>query len=755
MLRFVVVLVAALGVFTWIAYRVAVGVTQVWFERDLSLRSKLAVVAARDGLLERWRAGDRAGAEAMLSALAVQERVMGAAACDLQGRPFATSEVYPPEPQLGCGGYWQLPLVSTRVDEVSGANVDLASGAVHVSAIDLPAADGPFGTVLLVHDLSFVRGRRAQLRDLVLAGFAALAVGASVLAILMARRSWRDWTHQLRTAAAGGAARPEFAPLLQDVRALVRDLALEETAERGAGAWTPERLKHTLTHHLHGQRVVIAANREPYIHQRGPDGQVTVVRPASGLVTALEPVMRACSGVWVAHGGGSADRDTADASGRLAVPPDAPSYTLRRVWLSDQEERGYYYGLANEGLWPLCHMAHTRPQFRAADWQHYRTVNDRFAEAVCREADSDAPVVLVQDYHFALLPEYIRRRLPHATVLTFWHIPWPNAERIAMCPWHADVLTGLLGSSIVGFHTQLHCNNFMESVDRYLEARIDRERFAVVQAGRSTLVRPYPISIEWPNHWAANAPPVEECRRYVRQQLGVSADTAVGMGVDRLDYTKGVEERLLAVERLLQREPSLVGRFTFVQMAAPSRSAIPEYQALASRVTGVVDRINQHFAQPGWRPIVLLHQHHEPPAVFRFFRGADFCYVSSLHDGMNLVAKEFVAARDDEQGVLILSQFTGAARELPEALLVNPYDLEAASSAMAWALAMTPAEQRQRMKAMRSYLSHFNVYRWAGRMLLDAAALRRREQVLDRAFGRRQAAPPIAETASGAWRRGE
>ena len=755
MLRFVAALVAALGLLTWVAYQVAAGVTQVWFERDLSLRSKAAVAAAQDGLAARWRAGDRPGVAATLSALALQERVMGAAACDLQGRLFAASEVYPPEPPLACDGYWKLPRASSRSEDVWGVSLDLPSGPVHVSALDVPADDGSLGTVLIVHDLSYVRGRRAQVRTLVLAAFAVLALGATVVAVLSARMSWRDWTRQLRAMAAGEAWRPELVPLLQDVRALVQALANEESSERGAGAWTPERLKYTLTQHLHGQQVLTVANREPYIHERDDNGRVAVRHPASGLVTALEPVMRACSGVWVAHGSGDADRETADASGRLPVPPDAPAYTLRRVWLSEAEERGYYYGLANEGLWPLCHQAHTRPRFRASDWEHYRVVNERFADAVCSEAGSDAPVVLVQDYHFALVPEFIRRRLPRATVLTFWHIPWPNAERLAMCPWHAELLSGLLGSSIVGFHTQLHCNNFVDGVDRYLEARIDRERFAVVQGGRPTLVRPYPISIDWPSRWATDAPPAEVCRRDVRRQLGLSPDARIGMGVDRLDYTKGVEERLLAVERLLEREPAWLGRFTFVQLAAPSRAAIPEYQELAQRVIRLAERINQRFALGAWRPIVLLHQHHEPPDVFRFYRAADFCYVSSLHDGMNLVAKEFVAARADERGVLVLSQFTGAARELPEALIVNPYDLEAASAAMAWALAMSPAEQMERMRAMRSYLSHFNVYRWAGRMLLDAAALRRRDRVLDRVFDGGRAGRPLAEAGSGVWGRAE
>jgi trehalose 6-phosphate synthase len=461
-------------------------------------------------------------------------------------------------------------------------------------------------------------------------------------------------------------------------------------------------------------------------------GGVALVHPASGLVTALEPVMRACSGVWVAHGSGSADRESSDAKGRLRVPPGEESYVLRRVWLSPEQEQGYYYGFANEGLWPLCHIAHTRPEFRSEDWRHYQDVNRKFAESVCEEVDSDDPIILVQDYHFALLPRMIREKLPRATVITFWHIPWPNSERFGICPWRDELLAGLLGSSILGFHTQSHCNNFIDGVDRFLESRIDREQNAVVHQGQWTLVRPYPISIEWPSEWLKTVPPVPECRASIFAELSLPKDALLGVGVDRLDYTKGIEERLLAVERLLERSPSLRGRFTFAQLAAPSRTVIPHYQRLNENVEQVAARVNERFASGSYRPVILRRAHHEPPAVFRYYRAADVCYVSSLHDGMNLVAKEFIAARDDEQGVLVLSHFTGAARELTEALCVNPYDLEEASAALATALLMPKDEQRERMRAMRTLVAEFNVYRWAGRMLVDAARLRRRERLSGR-----------------------
>jgi trehalose 6-phosphate synthase len=326
----------------------------------------------------------------------------------------------------------------------------------------------------------------------------------------------------------------------------------------------------------------------------------------------------------------------------------------------------------------------------------------------------------------------IRERLPRATVLAFWHIPWPNSERFGICPWRDELLAGLLGSSILGFHTQFHCNNFVETVDRFIEARIDRELSAVVHGGRWTLVRPYPISIDWPNAWTLGAPPATECRAAVLSELGLRADALLGVGVDRLDYTKGIEERFLAVERLLEKRPDLIGRFTFVQLAAPSRSTIPQYRQLEERVEQAAERINGRFAGDGYRPLILRRAHHEPPTVFRYYRAADLCFVSSLHDGMNLVAKEFVAARDDERGVLVLSHFTGAARELTEALIVNPYDLDESSAALAAALAMPAEEQRDRMRAMRGFVAEFNVYRWAGRMLVDAARLRRRDRLTGR-----------------------
>ncbi len=733
--KFLGALVIGLAALTWLAAHVVQKTTRQWYDKDIALRVHLVANSATPALVHRWSNNDTDGLERLLGDIARDERIMAAALCGDDGLLLATTEAFPPE--LACAEIAaRLKATPGRSqEEVWDADWPLPSGKVHVGAVPIARPFARPGLLVLVHDLSFIERREATTREFLLLAFGILSLGASIITIIAARVSWLGFRHELRRFLLGKSRTREFVPVVRDVRELVERVAAERDTEKQSDTWSPQRLKETLVRHFPGERVVVLANREPYIHQRREDGSIQVMHPASGLVTAVEPVLRACSGIWVAHGSGSADRDTVDRRDHVRVPPGEESYEIRRVWLSPTEDQGYYYGLSNEGLWPLCHLAHARPIFRESDWTTYEAVNRKFAEAVCSEASGEDPVVLVQDYHFALAPRFIRERLPRAVIITFWHIPWPNAERFGICPWRTEILEGLLGSSIVGFHTRLHCNNFLETADRFLEARLDREGAAIVQHGRPTLVRPYPISLDWPNRWANQTPPRDACRREVLAELGLSADALLAVGVDRLDYTKGIEERMLAVERMLERFPAFRGRFTFVQLAAPSRSKIERYRQLDESVEKLTDRINARFAQGDWRPLILRRAHHEPSAVFRTYRAADLCYVSSLHDGMNLVAKEFVAARDDEAGVLILSRFTGAASEMPEALVVNPYDLEEASSAMARALTMPPDEQHDRMHAMRIHVAEFNVYRWAGRMLVDAARLRRRATVLDRLEG--------------------
>jgi len=726
-LRYLVLLAASLALVAWGASALFNRQARAWAERDMAMRARLVAAAAGPAL------GTAAGpaARRQLDALVRDERLVGAALCRADGRPEVASDGYPAA--FGCAN---LPAEALGAGE---AGWDRAlpgpSGAVHLTALPVAGESGDGRLLLLAHDMSWVDRRADTTRRYTFLAFALVGLLGAAAAGAVARLTWQSWTSQLRRVlmapfqAREAVAPRRFQPLLSDVRDLVSALAAEEA--RAEAGWTPERLQHVLRRQLGGEGIVAVANREPYIHERTGDG-VRVVHPASGLVTALEPVMRACSGTWIAHGSGSADFDVTDGRDRVRVPPDRPTYSLRRLRLSQEEEQGFYYGFSNEGLWPLCHIAHARPEFRSSDWEQYQRVNRRFADAVAEETDVPDPIVLVQDYHFALLPRYLRERLPRATILTFWHIPWPNAERFGICPWERAVLDGLLGSSIVGFHTQAHCNNFLESVDRFLESRLDRERQSVVQGGRETLVRAYPISIDWPSRWAAGTPPAAECRVAVRRELGLPDDAILGVGVDRLDYTKGIEERLLAVERLLERTPRLHGRFWFAQLAAPSRTTIDAYRSLNDRVEALAARINERLGRDGWRPIVLARRHHEPPAVFRMYRAADLCYVSALHDGMNLVAKEFVAARDDLRGVLVLSRFTGASRELTEALVVNPYDIDSAAAALGAAIDMPAAEQEERMRSMRGLVAELNVYRWAGKMLLDATRSRRRDRLASR-----------------------
>jgi trehalose 6-phosphate synthase len=725
-LRFLVPLAVVLAIFAGLTAWLTDRTSRRWHEQDVTGRAELAVRGA-PSLVAALAAGDHAGLKPRLDAITRDERIMASAICDVRFRTVAATESLPE--RYRCEA---LP-AALGVDGALTGRVRTARGResgmpLHVALVPLLDRGTPVGAVALVHDMTYAEQRAMASRRFILGALFALALLAAAATLVLTRMTWRHWTEEMRRALRGDTDRQEFRPILADLRELAGRLA-EPRHEPDQVRWGPERLRRALREHLEGERIIIVANREPYIHERTATGDVKVVHPASGLVTALEPVMRACSGTWIAHGAGSADRETADARGRVRVPPGAEQYTLRRVWLSAEEEKGYYYGFANEGLWPLCHVAHTRPVFRADDWQAYQLVNQRFADAVVQEAEQPDPVVLVQDYHFAMAPAMLRARLPRATVLTFWHIPWPNVERFGICPWRRELLLGLLGSSIVGFHTQGHCNNFLEAADRFLEARIDREVQGVFHRGRMTLVRSYPISVEWPNHWAETAPPVAECRASVFADLGLPPNALLGVGVDRLDYTKGIEERLLAVERVLERYPDMVGRFTFVQLAAPSRTIIERYRQLNEAVEAVAARVNERFGRGDYRPVILLREHHEPPKVFRYYRAADVCYVSSLHDGMNLVAKEFVAARDDERGVLVLSSFTGAARELTEALVVNPYDIEQASAALHRALTMPPAEQAQRLRVMRDLVAEFNVYRWAGRMLVDAARLRRRDRI--------------------------
>jgi trehalose 6-phosphate synthase len=671
--------------------------------------------------------GNEAKLRAYLAKIATDERLLAILVCRTDGGTIFKSERTPPA--ISCEE-------EASTDPARSHIMQLRSGSVQVSRFDFDsAAPKPF-RVLMIHDLSFVDRRQRTARDFVL-----VFVGISILllALLIVMVAWlqlRRWAQVLIGDIRGlrfldNAHSPrESLPILSQVREVLAEAEERQRLEIDFREnWTPQALQQVVSDYLNSAQVIIVSNREPYIHNFDAQQRPVWQLPASGMVTALEPIMRACSGVWVAHGAGGADRQTVDRYDHIQVPPDDPTYTLRRVWLSPEQEQGYYYGFSNEGLWPLCHLAYVRPAFRASDWAAYEEVNAKFADVVAEESATNSPVILIQDFHFALLPQLIRKKIPKATIALFWHIPWPNAETFGVCPWKREMLTHMLSADILGFHTRYHCQNFLDTVDRFIECQIDREHMSVTLQGHVCRIAPYPISIEWPPRWLAQLPDITACRAAVRERHGIGADVMIGLGVERWDFTKGIIERFQALEVLLDNDPGHRGRICLLQIAAPSRGQLPAYQALQQHTYSEVERINSKFAQGDWRPIVLIDEQQEPLRVYELYRAADFCLVNSLHDGMNLVAKEFVAARDDEDGVLILSTFAGASRELPEAVLINPFDVSETANAMQIAMRMDRDERRSRMSLMRRTVKENNVYRWAGRMLMDAARIRQRQSL--------------------------
>lgn len=647
---------------------------------------------------------------------------------------------------------WLRPAAAARAVERDAGYGEFLSAndtSIHVYALPLHRNGQTVGALALVHDVTYIDQQVAHtLRDsLVNALVQTLLI--TLLALILVRWTLTGpltrtakWIRTLRTGQSHATpSLPEgelFDQLHHEVTHLARDLnAARATAEEEArlrdsndSLWTAERLRVSLSSKLKTKPLFVIANREPYMHIRGSgsgnNGNIQVIVPASGLVTALEPVLRAADGTWIAHGAGSADRETVDANDHLRVPIDHPSYTLRRVWLSAEEEKGYYEGFANEGIWPLCHIAHTRPIFRPEDWVAYQEVNRRFADAAIEEMQStESPIVLVQDYHFALLPRMIKEARPDARVAIFWHTPWPNPEVFSICPWQRELIDGLLGADLVGFHIQSHCNNFLSTVDRAVEALTEWDRFSVNRQGHVTRVRPYPISIalQENGHSAQPLRTMVEESAALCNELGISA-TLLGVGVDRVDYTKGILERFRAVELFFELYPSYQRRFTFVQLGAPSRTMIDRYQTLLDQVAAEAERINARFQAGRWKPIVFLKRHHSHEEIARFYHTASLCMVTSLHDGMNLVAKEFVASREDNRGVLILSTFAGAALELTDSLLVNPYDVQQLAGAIHRALNMPADEQAARMQRMRDSVREHNVYRWAASLLSDLTDIR-------------------------------
>ena len=475
--------------------------------------------------------------------------------------------------------------------------------------------------------------------------------------------------------------------------------------------------------------LLVVSNREPYVHTRCVDGSISVAPSTGGVAVALDALMRERGGTWVAHGSGDADALVVDEQGRVRVPPGEEDYTLRRIWLSPEEQQRYYDGFANEGLWPLCHIAHVRPIFRSDDWAEYRAVNAKFADAIADELPKHSSPVFIQDYHLALTAGFLKRRCPGSSTALFWHIPWPDPDRLRMCPWRRDIIRGLLANDLLAFQLERDRRNFLMGVRDELTAGVESRRSSdsamapslVTLGDTTTQVVVAPIGVDFDRiQQAANDPSlrIESFRLSRDLRLDEPGLDIIGIGVDRLDYTKGIPERLEAIDRLLTMRPDLRDRFAFVQVGVPSRSTIDSYAEIERQIDEKVAEINiRHGRSAAIGPIRYHKSALRIRQLVALYRLADFCVVSSLHDGMNLVAKEFVAARNDLDGVLVLSEMTGAAQELKEAVIINPYHVEGFAGALERAIAMKPPERLARMRALRRVVAGHDIFVWASDIL--------------------------------------
>ena len=640
-----------------------------------------------------------------------REQIAGVAILNPAGEPLAISSRLAPRLDQ-----YPDPIRQAIQDGLTHAGfVTLVGDPVHLIAMPLRLDPVVIGILAIFHDAAYIDQQTAALWRRTLIGVAIQTFLIALITLLTIRLGFgrplkrtTEWLRQLRTGVATSAAeipeQGEFEPLTQEVSRLASSLVaaraaaekeahLRESAESNWTAEPPARLRSRTS----GRRPSVR-RLQPRTVRTCPSATTGIECrvPASGLVTALEPVLRACDGTWIAQATGDADRETVDERPRARAAGSPPIHAAPRLAHPGRRARISISASPTKDSGP-CATSRTRvPSSAPAIGKPIATVNERFADALLEEiAREESPVVLVQDYHFALLPRMIKQRRPDARVAIFWHIPWPNPEAFGICPWQRELLDGLLGADLIGFHIQAHCNNFLDTVDRSLESRIDREHFSVTRDGHRTLVRPFPISVavEQPDarRHRAELPHLE--RAALLAKLGVRA-TYMGVGVDRIDYTKGIPERFRGIERFLENCPAYRNEFTFVQIGSPSRTHITRYQDLMQEVIEEAERINRRFQNGNWKPIVLLTRQHSHAEILPYYRTADVCLVTSLHDGMNLVAKEFVAARHDDQGVLILSRFAGASHELADALIVNPYDTEELAHAIHRALEMSPRRAR-------------------------------------------------------------
>lgn len=709
---------------------------------DLERRAVLLAESLQETIEPYVIAKNTTSLQNLVERFANRERLMGIITYDNKDNILAASSNLSPKlPKL-------TSIVTSSMDENSiGTDFihDTTDQRLYVLSKPLHNKESVIGALVIVHNASYIDSalydiwRNSLLR--LISYSLLITIALFVITQWVINKPITGLVNTIRTLRKSGdgeIAQTQFSkhylfqPLINEVSSIHKSLIeAQSTAsyearlrlEKLDSPWTAERLKEFTKSILKGKEFYVVSNREPYIHVK-KGNEVSYIQPASGMVTAIDPLMKACGGIWIAHGSGSGDKEVVDTEDKVVVPPDEPKYTLKRIWLTEKEEKGYYYGFSNDGLWPLCHGAFVEPVLRKEDWEEYQNVNGKFAKALLKEIKGvHKPLIFIQDYLFTLLPQYIKEARPDATVALFWHIPWPNSESFRICPWRKEILSGMLGADLIAFHTQLHCNNFIDTVSKEIESLIDLEQFAIQKDNHISFVKPFPIGVAFPEESNSAIALDKEERKKFLEYLKVYPTEYIGIGIDRMDYTKGIPERFKAIERFFEKYPHYKEKFTFIQIAPSSRSTIPSYQHYSQTVYKELERINGALRTRYWKPIVFINKHQDRKEINKIYNLGNICLVTSLDDGMNLVAKEYVAARSDEKGVLILSQFTGASRELKEALIINPYDTETMAESIKIGLEMPQSEQTKRMRKLRESIKNNNIYRWSAEILKTIVSL--------------------------------
>lgn len=702
-------------------------------QNDLIYRSTLLANSLKETVEPNFINKSDNSLELVVKRFTDKERFAGLGIYDNKGNTIAASTTIPDATSSAT----QIVADAMDADKANGDFTNFGDKKVYALAVPLHNDKSVVGALLVVQNAGYIDDRVNEIwrNNLIRLVLQASLISLAVLLLIrwLIYQPIKNLVETLKLARTGNTEAGTktlgdsffFRPLQKEISNIQQSLSAARLAaseearlrvEKSESPWTAQRLQEFTKEILKGRSLLVASYSEPYTHIK-KDRKIEYFSPAGGVVTALDPIMQSCGGTWIAWGNGNADREVVDSQSHIKVPPNEPKYTLRRLWLTQKEADGFYTGFCKEGLWPLCHVAHIRPTFRSEDWEQYGRVNAKYAQAVLSEIKNiKNPLIFIQDFHLALVPRLVKKARPDATIGIFWHSPWPNPELFSICPWKKEILDGILGADLIGFQTQLNCNNFIETVGRELESKIDFEQFSATRHGHTSYVKSFPISIAF-SGTAPEEPPLNpEEKSELLSGLGIKTQY-LALGVERFDYTKGIIEKFKAIEIFLTQHPEYIGNFSLLQIVSPTSSKAKKYQEFAGDVRHEAERINSSFKAKNWKPIVLVEKYHNREQLSRLYQLANICMVTSLHDGMNLVAKEFVASRTDEKGMLILSQFTGAARELKEALIINPYDGKQTAQTILQALEMSPIEQTKRMRKLRKIVMDSNVFRWSSDIL--------------------------------------